>query len=459
MKENSKDFQEHTSDRMGAEPIGKLLLKMSGPAILMMTVHALYNIVDSIFVSYLGEKALTAVSLVMPFQQLIISVMVGTGVGLSSFISRRLGAKMQEEADTAASMSLRIAIFNYLLFLTIGLILTRPVMGYYTDDPVIYNYSCSYMRIILGFSIFSSVEILLEKVMQATGNMTAPMVCSLAGSIVNVILDPIFIFGLFGMPKMEVKGAAIATVIAQAVTLVVASLILKTRKQSVNIRMFEAKTDFTIIKNIYAVGLPSIILMAIGFLLMLGYNAILTSVQTAIAVLGVYFKLESFVFMPVFGINQGLLPLIGYNYGAGDRDRFMAVYKYALTLAIIIMVMGTLLFNFFPDKMLKLFNADEGMLEIGIPALRIISLCFIPAAFGVITSTVFQGTGHGFYSLIGSAIRQLVGVLPIAYILFHAVGLEASWFSFPLGEILGVVYSAAMLARLYRKEIKKLKRI
>ena len=312
------------------------------------------------------------------------------------------------------------------------------------------------MKIITMFCLFSMVEIQLEKVLQATGNMIAPMIISLSGAVTNLILDPILIFGLIGMPKLGIAGAAIATVTGQLVSLIIAIFMVFTREHEVKVQLKGFRIDWKVVKDIYGVGLPSIIMQSIGSVMLLGYNAILAASATAVAVLGVYFKLQSFIFMPVFGLNQGAMPIMGYNFGARDRKRLMQAYKYALLTALVIMTVGTILFQLCPHLFLKMFSADAEMLEMGVPALRIISICFIPAAFGIMTSTLFQGTGHGVYSLVGSLIRQLIGILPLAYIIYHAAGITASWASFPLAEIIGLIYSAVMLKYLYKKEIKTL---
>jgi putative MATE family efflux protein len=286
--------------------------------------------------------------------------------------------------------------------------------------------------------------------------MIAPMVISLSGAVTNIILDPILIFGLFGAPRLEVAGAAIATVIGQGLAMTVAIVLFFRKKRDVSIKIRGFKIDWNVVKDIYGVGLPSIIMQSIGSFMLLGYNAILAASATAVAVLGVYFKLQSFVFMPVFGLNQGAMPIMGYNYGARNKKRLMSTYKRALVTALVIMGIGVVIFQTMPELLLKLFSANAEMLRMGVPALRIISLCFIPAAFGIMCSTLFQGTGHGVYSLFASLLRQLLCILPIAYLLYNVAGITVSWASFPLAEIVGTIYSALMLAHLYKKEIKNL---
>ena len=445
-----------SQNKMGTEPVGKLLASMAWPAILSMMINSLYNIVDSIFVAMVSKEALTAVSLVMPVQLLMISMAVGSSIGVNSLISRRLGAEKYDEADKAASTSIRIGVFNFIIFALMGIFLARPFMAAYTDNTEVYNNGVIYFRMITCFCFFNMQEFQLTKVLQATGNMVAPMFISLSGIITNIILDPVLIFGVGPFPEMKIAGAALATIIGQFVSVSIAVIIVKTKEHAVHIKLRGFKLEWEIVKDIYSVGLPSIVMQSIGSILLLGYNAIIASNPTAVAVLGIYMKLQTFVFMPVFGINQGAMPIMGYNYGARNKERLMKTYKYALTAAFCIMTAGCAIFQLFPEFLLKLFNADEEMLVMGANALRLISISFIPASFGIMTSTFFQGTGHGVHSLMASVIRQLVGILPLAFILYNTLGVDASWASFPLSEILGVGYSAIMLLVLYKKEIRHL---
>ena len=441
---------------MGTEPVPGLLVKMSWPAILSMTIAALYNVVDSIFVSWLSTDALTGISYVLPLQLLMISVAVGTGVGANSLIARRLGARRYEEADLTAETSIWLAFFSWIVFLMIGLFVSRPFMAFYTDDEEIFSYGVEYLTIVTTMSFCILTEITLEKILQATGNMIAPMIISMSGCITNIILDPILIFGKFGMPRLEVRGAAIATVIGQAVSLIVAIFIIRRQENAVSIRMTRFKLNWEIIRDIYAVGLPTMVMQSIGSIMLIGYNWIISATPVAVAVLGIYFKIESFVFMPLFGLQQGALPLLGYNFGARNKKRMEETFKVALIIGVVIMVLGTLLFQLFPEVILGLFDADDKMMKIGVTALREISICFIPAAFGVTIETVFQATGHGVYSLIGSVIRQLVGILPLAYFLYNTYGIMYTWYSFPIAELLGLAYMLIMLYVLYEREIKNI---
>ena len=445
-------------NKMGILPIRPLLLSMAWPAILSMTISALYNIVDSIFVAKLSEDALTAVSIVNPIQMLIIALSVGSGVGINSLIARRLGAHRQEEADQAASTGLRIGVCNYLVFLLICVCFTGIfVSGYAEKGSEIYTQAVIYMQIVCIGSFFLNMQVVFEKILQSTGNMIAPMICSLTGAVINIILDPILIFGLLGAPRLEVAGAAIATITGQLFGMLVGAFIIFKGEHLVSIQVRGFKFNWEIVADIYKVGLPSIVMQSIGSMMIIFYNMILVVYSTtAVAVLGVYFKIQSFVFMPVFGLNQGAMPIMGYNYGAAKKDSLMQTYKEALKIALLVMALGLLLFQALPKQLLLMFDASADMLAIGIPALRIISLCFLPAAFGIITGTLFQGTGHGVYSLLCSVIRQLIGILPLAFILIRIGGVTLSWASFPLAELLGLAYSALMLQRLYKNEISKL---
>ena len=447
-----------TENKMGTMPVRKLLISMAWPAVLSMTINALYNVVDSIFVAQISEDALTAVSIVNPIQMLIIALSVGSGVGINSLISRRLGAGRQDEADQAASTGIRIGIINYLIFFAVGLLVTGPFVGSYAaKGTYIFDAARTYMMIVCIGSLFLNVQVVIEKILQSTGNMIAPMICGLTGAIVNIALDPILIFGLLGMPRMGVAGAAIATVSGQLCGMLAGVLIMIKGEHLVQVKIKEFKLNWGVVLDIYKVGLPSIIMQSIGSLMLILYNMILVAYSTtAVAVLGIYFKIQSFVFMPVFGLNQGAMPIMGYNYGARDKKRLMDTYKEGLKLALIVMGLGLLLFQLLPGELLEMFDASPEMLRIGVPALRIISLCFLPAAFGIISSTMFQATGHGMLSLFASLLRQLVGILPLAYILIRLGGVTLSWASFPLAEIIGLTYSAVMMRRLYKKEITNL---
>ncbi len=449
--ENNKGA--HKINKMGTMPIGRLLLSMAWPPTISMSINAFYNIIDSIFVAMLSEGSLTAVSLVMPIQMLMVSIGAGSGVGVNSLIARRLGENRREEADLAASIGLRMGFVNYLIFAVIGIFFATVFIGSFTDDAHILQSGVIYLRIVTIGSVFFMFQLVIEKIIQSTGQMVPSMLITLTGAIVNLILDPILIFGLLGAPKLGIAGAAIATVIGQICAACLGIYICLKHVHGIRIRLTGFKMNWQIIKDIYGVGLPSMIMQSIGSVMVFGYNAILASSPTAVAVLGIYFKLQSIIFMPLFGMNQAAMPIMGYNFGARKKDRLMETYKKALMGAVGIMAIGFAVFQIFPRELLFLFSASENMLSMGIPALRIISLCFIPAAFGIINSTIFQATGNGFYSLIASVIRQLAVILPVAYLLVQIDGVTTSWYSFPIAEIVGLILSAVLLRRLYKTKI------
>lgn len=450
-------MQEKRHNKMADTPIVKLLISMSLPAMFSMFIQAMYNIVDSIYVAMIGENALTAVSLAFPVQNLIIAVAVGTGVGLNSLISRRLGERRQDQADKAATHGLVIAICGWLLFLVFGLFFTRLFFAAFTNDPTILEMGVDYTSIVTIFSIGCFVEISLEKTLQATGNMIWPMVFQLSGAVTNIILDPIFIFGWFGLPAMGVTGAAIATVLGQILSMFLAIAVIVLREHAVTVSLRSFRPEAAVFRDIFAVGLPAIIMQAIGSVMIMGLNSILIALSsTAVAVLGVYFKLQSFVMMPVFGLGQGALPIMGYNYGARNRSRLMKTLKMEGIFATIIMVIGTLLFFFIPETLLGLFSASPDMLTIGVPALKIIGLCFPFSAWGISISNFFQAVGSGVNSLVISLMRQLICILPLAWIFSRTLGLQAVWFAFPLAEMVSMATSLLLLYRVYRNQVANL---
>ena len=449
----------HKGNKMGEMPVGRLIINMSWPAILSMFIQAFYNVVDSYFVSLISEQALAAVTYIFPVQMLLIAVGVGTGVGINSLISRRLGARRFEEADMVASHGYRLSFFNWLFFAFIGVFITAPFMKLMSDTPYIVESGIDYMRIITIGSLFIMVQVITEKILQATGNMKLPMLCSIAGAAVNIILDPVLIFGVGPFPEMGVTGAAVATVFGQFVSMCLGQIILFRGKHTVKVRLRGWKVQKNIIKDIYAVGAPAILMQSIASVMQFGMNIILGGLsETAVAVLGVYGRLQSFIFMPVFGLNQGVLPIMGYNFGARDRKRLMETFRKGFAIAFCIMAFGLIIFQIFPEELLGIFNSQgsQDMYDIGIPALRAISICFLPASFGIMSSSIFQAIGHGFLSLWGALLRQLVGILPLAWLLARISGLALVWYSFPLAEIIGTVYFAVALKYIYRKEIKRL---
>lgn len=444
------------SAKMGNTPILRLIFSMSLPAMFSMLIQSLYNIVDSKFVAQISMEALTVLSLAFPLQTLMIAVAVGTGVGVNSLVSRRLGEGKLDEANSAATHGVVLAFFSWIFFAVLGIFLTKPFFEMFSDNPTVINMGCDYVYIVMIFSFGVFVQIVLEKTLQATGNMIYPMFFQLTGAITNIILDPILIFGLYGFPKLGVKGAAIATVIGQVFALIFSIIIITTKNHSVKISLKGFKFNPRTIKDIYIVGLPSIVMQSIGSLLVGSLNAILTTFsEAAVSVLGIYYKLQSFVFMPVFGLTQGVMPIMGYNYGAKNKKRLLDALKIGSIIASIIMSIGTAIFIMYPERLLMIFNASAELLEIGVPALRIISLCFLGAALGIMFSTLFQAVGVGIYSLIVSVLRQLAVILPVAYVL-SKVGLVYVWYAFPIAEVVSLIISIFLYKRLYILRIKNL---
>lgn len=453
--------QESRQNKMGTAPVLPLIFSMALPAMFSMLVQALYNIVDSYFVAQVSEKGLAAVSLAFPLQNLLISFAVGTAVGVTSLISRRLGQGRQEEANSAAAHGILLAICTWVLFAIYGAFFSTPFFRLFETDPEIIQMGSSYISICCVFSFGVFVEVTLEKTLQATGNMIWPMIFQLIGAITNIILDPIMIFGLLGFPAMGVAGAAIATVIGQILSMVVSSLVITFRDHDIHITFRGFRPDWKIIKDIYVVGVPSIVMQSIGTVMTMAINGILSSFSTAAyTVFGLYFKLQSFVFMPVFGLNQGLLPILGYNYGARNKRRMMSAFRFGCVIALVIMAVGMVIFLAFPQWLLGIFNASADLLEIGVPALRIICTCFLFAALGIVSSTLFQAVGRGIYSLIVSLMRQLVVLVPAAWLLAQITHqVTAVWWAFPIAECFSLVVSLVLFLRLYRKEIRNLETV
>lgn len=445
-----------SADKMGSTPMLRLILSMSLPTMFSMIIQAMYNIVDSVFVSSLGQDALTALSLAYPLQLMTISVAVGTGVGINSFISRRLGEKNQELANNGAANGIFISIISWLVFLLVGIFLTVPFFKLFNPTPGVMKYGVDYTSIILIFSVGVMVEIAIEKVLQATGNMIFPMIFQLIGAVSNIVLDPLFIFGIGPFPRMEVAGAAVATVIGQILAMLFAIYIFFFKKHAVQVHVRNFKPSLKIIKNIYAVGFPSIIMQSISSVLVVGLNAILMGFsEAAVSVHGIYYKMQSFVFMPVFGLNQGLMPIMGYNFGAKNKDRLHSAIRYGCIIAAFIMLCGTVIFWVFPAQILSLFNANDDILNMGINAMRFISLSFLPAAIDIIFSTTFQAVGKGFSSMILSLLRQLVFILPAALVLSN-FGVNAVWFAYPIAEVGALIVAIFLYTRINKKVFSKL---
>lgn len=439
-------------NKMGTMPEFKLLMSMSIPMIISMLIQALYNIVDSIFVAQISENALTAVSLVFPAQTVMIAVATGTGVGVNSIVSRRLGERNFEEANKTANVSLLLAGLSYLVFLLVGIFASRFFFMVQTDNKEIVAYGTTYMTIICAFSFGIYFDIMFERLLQATGRSLHTMVMQLSGTIINLVLDPILIFGYFGAPKLGMAGAAIATVAGQIFGMILGLIFnLKVNKE-IRLSFRQIRFYGSIIKDIYAISIPAILMQSVGSVMVFLMNKILLGFSTtATAVFGVYFKLQSFVFMPVFGLNNGLIPIVAFNYGAKKRERMIKTMKYGMAFATVVMVLGFALAQIIPGPMLRLFDASDNMMSIGIPALRIISISFILAGICIVGSGVFQAVGRSMNSLVMSVMRQVVVLLPVAWLLAKSGNLDLVWLSFPIAEVVGFVTTLVLLRRTTRE--------
>ena len=450
---------EEKENRMGVMPVGKLLFSMSTPMVISFLVQSLYNIVDSIFVARYSPDALAAVSLAYPIQILMIAVSVGTGVGVNALLSRLLGEGKKERAKSTADNAVLLAIISSIAFAIFGAIGTKAFFDAQTNSDSIRSLGYSYLSIVSIFSFGLILEVTYERILQSTGKTIYNMITQGIGAIINIILDPILIFGLLGAPKMGVAGAAIATVAGQIIAMILSFIFNMKYNEDVDISFGKHifKPDFIIIKDIYKVGIPSIAMQSMSTLMMLGLNKILVRYSDmAVNVLGIYYKLQSFVFMPIFGLNNGMTPIVAYNYGARNKDRIMKVLKYSFLSSVVIMVIGTVIFWVFPKELMTLFSPNEEMLRLGIPALRICSLCFILAAFDVIAIASFQSLGNGMYALYASFLRQLVLILPLAYVLSKMFGLEAVWYSIPLAELGCAFLDIYLMKKIYDKKIANL---
>ena len=448
-------------NKMGVMPVNKLLLNMAVPMMISMLVQALYNVVDSVFVSKLSEDALNAVSLAFPVQNLMIAVGVGTGVGINALLSRSLGQKDQKMADDAARNGIFLALLSFLVFSVLGFTCSRLYFAVQTEISGIVDYGTQYLTICCGLSMGLFAAVTFERLLQATGRTFFSMITQAVGALTNIILDPILIFGLFGFPRMEVAGAALATVIGQTAGGTLALIFNLTRNPDIHLSLKGFRPSSRVIGNIYSVGLPSIAMQSIGSVMVFGMNQILIAfTATATAVFGVYFKLPSFIFMPVFGLNNGMVPIVAYNYGARKPDRIIKTIKLSVLYAVAIMFVGFLAFQIIPDVFLSMFLAEGettgDLLTIGVPALRTISISFLLAGFCVVSSAVFQALGHGVLSLIVSVVRQLVVLLPVAFLLSKIHGLDTVWWAFPVAELFSVALCAMFLRRVYQQEIKGL---
>ncbi len=444
-------MEAQTENKMGTMPINRLLVNISLPMVVSMLVQALYNIVDSIFVAQIDEYALTAVSLAFPLQNFMIAVAAGTGVGVNALLSKRLGEKRMKEVNLTAGNAVFLTFVNYALFVIIGVFFSGLYFELQTDIPEIIQYGKTYLLICTAASFGMYGQFCFERLLQATGRTVCTMITQTTGAVINLIFDPILIFGMFGFPKMGIAGAAVATVFGQIVAMIFAFYYNQKKNTEIRLTISNIRPDKQTLKQIYEVAIPAILMQSIGSVMTFFMNKILLGfTSTAAAVFGVFFKLQSFIFMPVFGMNNGLIPIVAYNYGAGYKDRIMKVMKSSMIAAVVMMVAGLLTAELIPDKLLLLFNASDQMVEIGVPALRILSVCYLFAGISIVASGVFQGLGKSVYSLVLSIIRQLVILLPAAYLLSLTGILEAVWFSFPLAEL-----AALFMTCIYLKKVNK----
>ena len=438
-------------NKMGTMPVNKLLISMSLPMIISMLVQAMYNIVDSVFVAQISENALTAVSLAFPLQNLMIAFAGGTAVGVNALLSRSLGEKNQDHVNQTAVNSVFIFLVTAVIFMIAGLTLSNLFFNVQTTNTEIVNAGTQYSMIVVGCSIGLFCQFLFERLLQATGRTLFTMVTQGLGAIINIILDPIFIFGLCGFPKMGVAGAALATITGQIIACLLALFFNLKFNHDIHFKFKRFRPNAHIVKQIYSVGIPSIIMQSIGSVMTFGMNTILiTFSTTATAVFGVYFKLQSFVFMPVFGLNNGMIPIIAYNLGAKQKKRMFDTIKLAMIYATGMMIIGVIFFETIPQTLLGFFNASEAMIKIGTPALRIIAIHFIFAGFSIVCSATFQAVGKGTYSLLTSLTRQLLVLLPCAYVLSLTGNLDLIWLCFPIAEIFSAVTSFILMKRTRR---------
>ena len=440
-------------NKMGVMPIDKLLISMSLPMMISMLVQALYNIVDSIFVSRINEYALRAVSLAFPIQSLMIAVAVGTAVGINAFLSRTLGEKDFEKANIIARNGIFIAIASYIGFAVIGALISRPFFSSQTEVMEVREYGVTYLTIccVAGMRFFLPAP--FERLLQATGKTIYTMITQSTGAIINIILDPILIFGYFGMPRMGIAGAAVATVFGQIVAASMALWFNLKFNKELDISMKGFHPNGHLIGQIYKVGAPSIVVQAIGSLMTYGMNLILAAFGSAQTVFGIYFKLQSFVFMPVFGLNNGMVPIIAYNYGARHKDRVIRTIKHSVAYGVGIMCVGLIVMHIFPAQLMRMFDAEESLIAIGVPALETISLSFVFAGFCIVVGSVFQALGNGVYSMIVSVARQMCVLLPVAKLLSLSGEVTLIWWAFPIAELASLLLSTYFLVRIYKKII------
>lgn len=443
------------SNKLGTMPMNRLVLNLSLPMMISMLIQSLYNVVDSMFVAQISEEALAALSLAYPVQMLMLAIQIGSGVGMNAELSRRLGEDNRDLASETANNGVFLGIVHYVIFLILGLTLIPTFFQAQTDNPVIIQYGIEYTMIITTFSLGKFMQIVFERMLQATGRTFYTMITQGTGAILNIALDPILIFGLFGFPAWGVYGAAIATVFAQIVSAVMAFIFNAKFNDDVDLKLKGFRPNGGVIKRIYSIGIPSMIMTSITSLVtFLLNNILLQFTATATAVYGVYIRLQGFAFMPVFGLNNGMIPIVSFNYGARNKKRMIQAIKICLIYALSLMFTGTVLFQLFPTQLLGLFSASEEMTAIGVSALRTISISFVLAGFSIIMGTVFQALGNAMLSLWVNVIRQLVILIPAAYLLSLTGNVHAVWWAVVISELVAVVFSALAMRYVYKKKIR-----
>lgn len=443
-------------NKMGKERILPLLIRMSIPTIFSMFVISLYNIVDSYFISKISEKAFRAISFVFPIQTILIAISVGTGVGANALIARYLGMDQNKKANIVANNALTISLFLGFIVGIFGFFFSKIYFQIYTDDAMVISYGIDYMQIITVLSVFLIIQVIVEKLIQATGEMIYPMLSQFMGAFINILLDPVLIFGYGPFPEMGIRGAAYATIISQIFGALFCFAYLLKKENPIHMNVKAMALHKETIHKIYRIGGPSIVVQAIPAVLTFGLNKILAEItELAVSVLGIYFRLQSFVYMPVFGLTQATMPIIAYNYGAKSKERINDSLKYSIIISTCIMAMGTIIFIMFPHQLISIFNPTAEIMDMGVIALRILSLIFIPSSISIVLSTYYQGLGNGLYNLIISVLRQLVIILPLAKI-FSSMGINYTWYAWPIAEIFSLFISIYFAKKIYRDKVQVL---
>lgn len=436
---------------MGYKPIFPLLISMAFPPMISMLIQSLYNIIDSIFVAQLGESALTAVSLIFPLQNLSLAFSCGIGIAMNALIARHLGANNDEKASYVASQGIVMSLLHSLIFVGIGLFLIGPFLSLFTQDREVMNYGLQYGTIVITLTFGSFIHLAVEKMFQACGNMLVPMVMQIIGALVNIVLDPILIFGYFGFPELGVIGAALATIIGQMTACLISIYLFSKHNEHIHLSFRHFKIDFETFKNLYSIAIPSGVMMCLPSVLVSILNGMLATIsQTAVAFFGVYFKLQTFIYMPSNGVIQGMRPIMSYNYGAKEKERMDQTLKVSGYSIFSILTLGTLLFFIFPEFILSMFNANQSMLNIGVTGLRVLSLSFILSTFGILMSGVFESLGKGTHSLMISLLRQFIIIVPLSFVFISTIGLNGVWITFPISELIASIVAFILYKKVYQ---------